>query len=443
MDLVTNIPPSTVGWWPILRESFAGAWQRGVVVPTEDALTHPTFWACVTLIAGDIAKMRVKLVREDPNTGICTEVSNPAYSPVLSEPNHYQDRIQFFTNWLISKLTRGNAYVFKERDGRGVVTALYLLDPLRVRPMVSPGGDVFYSCQQDLLAGLTDASVAIPAREIIHDRMFALYHPLVGLSPVYACGHAAMQGLQILSNTTQLFRNGSQISGILVAPNAISNETAKRLENYWQENYSGTQNAGKIVALGDGLTFQKQPIMSAVDSQLIDQLKWGDEKICSTFHVPAYMVGVGAPPNYNNIEALNQQYYSQCLQILIESLELSLSHGLGLNDPYDVEFDLDGLLRMDSTQKMEVATKGVIGGILSPNEARATFNRSPVDGGETPYLQGQNFALSALARRDAEPAASAPPPPPPAPEPPIKMTRAQRKALVIAKTQMAMHRDAA
>jgi len=59
-DGITHIPASNSGWWPVIRESFAGAWQRGVTVPVEDALAHPTYWACVTLAAGDVAKTRPK-----------------------------------------------------------------------------------------------------------------------------------------------------------------------------------------------------------------------------------------------------------------------------------------------------------------------------------------------------------------------------------------------
>ncbi len=436
-DLITHIPSSRSGWWPIIREGFSGAWQRSIISPIEDALTHPTFWACVTLIAGDVAKMRVRLMQEDA-AGICTEVLNPAYTPVLRKPNHFQNRIQFYQYWIVCKLCRGNAYALKERDGRGVVTALYLLDPTRVRPLVSPSGDVYYALQQDQLSGLTEASLVVPAREIIHDTMYTLYHPLVGLSPVYACGHAAIQGLTIVSNMTRLFKRGFQMGGILVAPGQISTDTAARLERYWQDNYAGEDNAGKIAVVGDGLKFEKQTLMSAVDAQLIDQLKWGDEKICSTLHVQPYMVGIGAPPTYNNIEALNQQYYSQCLQILIEALELCLEEGLEMVDkPLSPEMDLDGLLRMDSATKMKTTTDGVKGGIYTPNEGRKIFNLAKLTGGDTVYLQEQDHALEWLAKRDAEPIAppapkptlvQAGPPDPPQPAP-MKVLESQEDAL--------------
>ena len=37
-----------------------------------------------------------------------------------------------------------------------------------------------------------------------------------------------------------------------------------------------------------------------------------------------------------------------------------------------------------------------------PNEARAEIGLQPVAGGDTPYLQQQNYSLAALAKRDAK-----------------------------------------
>jgi HK97 family phage portal protein len=418
-NLITPWPINQPGaWWPIIREGFAGAWQRGLVQSIEDSATHPTFWACLTLIASDIAKCRPKLVEEQGN--ICVEVTrNSPFLAVLQRPNHYQNRIQFYSYWMLSKLTRGNTYALKERDARGVVTALYLLEPTRVRPMVTPSGDVYYALQQDVLAGVDEAGVMVPAREIIHDSMNTLYHPLVGLSPVYACGHAALQGLTIMSNATRLFKNGSQVGGVLTAPGSISKETAARLEVYWNENFAGERNVGKVAVLGDGLKFEKPTVMSAVDAQLIDQLKWGDEKICATFHVPPYKVSVGPLPSYNNVEALGQDYYGQCLQIHFESIELCLTEGLELDGQYEVEFEIEALDRMDSVQKIDVATKSVIGGIRTPNEARAIFGLPPVQGGDRVYLQKQNWPLDLLGSDGATVSAGAPQDAMPVPAAPV------------------------
>ena len=142
-----------------------------------------------------------------------------------------------------------------------------------------------------------------------------------------------------------------------------------------------------------------------MDAQLIEQLKWTGENVCSAFHVPAYKIGIGPMPAYNNIEALEQMYYSQCLQKLFECIELCLDEGLGLVDvegkDYGSEFDLDDLLRMDTATMIEAEAKAVGAGIKAPNESRKRLNLGPVPGGKSPYLQQQNFSLAALFKRDA------------------------------------------
>lgn len=406
-SLVTKAAPMPVdanrGWWPLIRESYAGAWQSNVTVNQTAVLAYDALFACLTLIAGDIAKNRVKLVALGEN-GRWSETTNPAYSPVLRKPNTYQNRIQFYENWVLSKLTRGNTYILKERDGRGVVTGLYVLDPNRVTPMVTPDGAVYYDLRADNMAGLEEGRPLAPASEIIHDRFNCLFHPLVGISPIYANGLAATQGLKIQENSTNLFSNAARPGGLLIAPGNISDENADRLKKYWESEFSGTKT-GRVAVLSNDLKFQSIA-MNATDAQLIEQLKWTAEVICSTFHVPPYKLGIGTMPTYNNIQALNVEYYSQCLQVLFESIELCLDEGLGIGQgntvqgtQYGTEFDTKNLLRMDSVTQMEVLDKGK--NTLTPNEARLELDLPPVTGGDAVYRQQQDHSLEALAKRDA------------------------------------------
>jgi HK97 family phage portal protein len=161
--------------------------------------------------------------------------------------------------------------------------------------------------------------------------MVPLFHPLCGVSPINACGLAATQALEIQKSSADLFAKGSQLAGVLTAPGSVSDPVAKRIQEHWTENFMGAANSGKVAVLGDGFKFEPM-VMNAVDAQLIEQLKWSDEKICSVYHVPAYMAGIGAPPPYANSEPLLQLYYSQCLQSLIEKLEAKLEDGLGVTD---------------------------------------------------------------------------------------------------------------
>ncbi len=91
----------------------------------------------------------------------------------------------------------------------------------------------------------------------------------------------------------------------------------------------------------------------------------------------------------------------------MDGIECGLTEGLGLYDAASlslltaVKMDLDALLKMDTNMRYTAYKTAISAGWLAPNEARRRENMPPVEGGETPYLQQQNYSLAALARRDA------------------------------------------
>ncbi len=390
------------GWTSIVNEPYTGAWQRNTEIRMDTALSFSAVFACTTLMMSDTGKTCLRLV-EKTGDDIWVETENPAYSPVLRRPNRYQSFPQFVETWVASLLNSGNTYVLKQRDGRNVVIAMYGLDPSRVTPLVAQDGSVFYQLKRDDISGLPTEVVTVPASEIIHDRINCLFHPLIGLSPLYACSTVVAQGLAIQNNSSSLFGNKAIPGGILTTPNTMSDETAQRLTAYWNANFTGS-NAGKTALLSDGLHFEPMA-WNAVDLQLVEQLKLSAETICSAYHVPPYLVNIGPPPPYANVEPLIQSYYSQNLQARFKAIEDCLDNGLGLGNDfgndYGTEFDPDDLIWMDSAAKSKAAQDGIGSGAMSPNEARRRyFGLAPVKGGDTPYLQQQYWPLQALSERD-------------------------------------------
>lgn len=392
-----NHPDSRGGWFPLVREAATGYWQRNITLSNDQAMAFPAVFSCHTLICSDVSKLRCKLVKLQD--GVWIEVTNPAYSPVLRKPNGYQTRVQFFESWMNSKLSRGNAYILKQRDGRGVVTALYVLHPDRVQPLVSDDGQVFYRLDTDNLAAIAETQVIVPAREIIHDRFNCLFHPLVGISPLYAALLAATQGTNIQQASSNLAANGVRPSALISYPNRVPPEDAARIQQTWESRYAGSEGASKLAVLGDGAKFEALT-MTSDEAQLIEQLKFTAQMVCSAYHVPSFKVGMGEMPQYANVQALNVQYYSECIQKHLEDMEACLDEGLGMDGvTIGVEFDVDNLLRMDSLGQMEVIEKSK--NVLTLDERRQRLSAPKIDGGDTVYLQQQDHSIQAIAARDA------------------------------------------
>lgn len=412
------------GWfslWGKVSEAFSGDWQKNITQNRSSVLHYSPVFSCVTLIAGDISKLEWCIKVRDEKDKIWVEAPTSKAAPylnVLKRPNNYQNHIQFKEFWVLSKLTNGNTYALKGRDNAGRVNALYLLDPWRVTPLVDEDGVIWYQLSRDrLTGGLLKDSIVVPASEIIHDRFNCLFHPLVGLSPIFACCLPALQGVKIQENYYEFFKNGARPSGILTAPGSIKAETAATLKKQFDEGFTG-DNAGKTAVLADGLRYERIT-MSALDAQVIDQLKMNTEQICSAFHVPQYKIGSGTQPTFQNIESLAQDYYSTCLQKHIEDMELCIDEGLSIKDTTYAHLDLDGLLRMDQASLITSLAEAVKGTLMAPNEGRRKLNLPPAKGGDSPMSQQQNYSLEALAKRDAkeDPFSSSKPPAPPAPAP--------------------------
>jgi HK97 family phage portal protein len=433
---VTRLPSSYLSGW--IRETYPGGWQEGVtprLVGLGDMATFGAVYACVSRIATDVAKLRPRFIEE--SRGVMMPTRGPdEIAGLLRRPNRSQNWLQFVTYWMTSKLFFGNTYVLIRRATlRGRPVELLVLDPRTVMPMVTPDGDVYYALGGDPFAQ-AESGMTVPASEVIHDRHVTLWHPLVGVSPISACAASVTQGTRIQQNSAKFFENMSRPSGMLTGPGTIPTETAVRLKTEFERNFAGL-NIGRLAVLGDGLKYEPMTI-PAQDAQLMQQLSWTVEDVGRCFSVPLYKIAAGPMPTAGNVEALETQYYSGCLQWYIESVERLLTDALAGSEGYEIELDLDGLLRMDSAARIDALGKAVGGALMKPDEARAKMNLPPVEGGDAVYLQQQNYSLAALARRDAQadpfgtaPAPSPAPASPSAPQPDDEQDEEERAAAVL------------
>ena len=386
--------------------------------------------ACVSLISKDMGKLGIQLKRKQD--GVLVGVDIPPRFRTLIKPNNFQTWQQFQEFWTSSLLLRGNTYVLKVRDVFGEVCRMVVLNPDLVKPLIDEKGNVFYQLSTDYLAQ-TESEI-VPASEIIHDRINAFYHPLVGLSPIIACGVAAGMGQEIQKSQSKFFKNGSRPGGVIIVPGPITQEKAKAVSAQWNSGYSG-ENIGRTAILGDNMQYT-QLGMTATDAQMIQHLEMSARVVCSAFNVPPFKIHIADAGK--NPQESNEIYYSDCLQSHIEARENLLDDGLELKQ-FGVEafFDLDALIRMDSSSKIAFLKEAVGSGLLSPNEARQKLGYLPVVGGESPVMQQQNYSLSALAKRDAreDPFATGTPPPLPTENPPENTEKSQYQGVFKSENQ--------
>jgi HK97 family phage portal protein len=386
-------PVGSSAWLPItVREPYTGAWQLNDPITPQSALSNPSVFGCVSAISADIGKIAPPLLLEQDGQGFWFETTNSAYTPVLRTPNRYQTAQQFHEHVVLSLLLYGNAYLLKTRDERGVVNQLYVLDPARVQVLVAPDGSVYYELQPNELAGIVsgDPAEIAPSREIIHIRINCFFHPLMGVSPLYAVAGAVSQAQAIQSSSSAFFANGGRSPFALVAPTKLDPLSADRAKAE-----AGKFKTSGTMVLELGMQIVPMPT-SAADTQLIEQLGWTEETIAKCFRMPISRLNSAKQPPYANAEASQLQYLA-CLEPYLVSIANGWTTGLELPLYLKVEFDDTLLIWMDTATRTKAAKDAIVAG-MSPNEVRSTYwGLGPVEGGELPYLQQQNRPVSTLA----------------------------------------------
>lgn len=389
-----------------VHEPFTGAWQANKECFGPGGIFSAVY-ACIAIIAADVAKLPPKIRKRSEDGSKRDFDAHPA-ARVLWYPNKYQTRVDFWGQFMASCLFTGNTYVYLERDARDVISAMHILDPRRVSVLVADDGSVFYRIGDSALTRELGTDL-LPARAIMHHRLLALHHPLLGITPLYAAGVSAMTGQQIQANSQAFFSNMSRPSGALVVPGKLNDAELQRYRAEWDQNYRNGA-MGRTAILSGGMKWEALQI-NAVDAQLIEQLRWSVEDVARCFRVPSYMLTDASKLSFKNAEQLARSYYSQTLQYHIEAIEARIDQAFDLAGDIYCEFDLSALLRMELDARMAAYREGITSGVLSINEARRFEELPPVEGGDEPLIQAQYRPLSMAGEPTSAPL------PPPAPEP--------------------------
>ena len=401
-------PPAS---WPI------DWWSRGF--RTTGRRSCAAVETCVSAISQTIAALPIGHFKITDEGGH-ELVKRSKVQKVLRKPNDYQTRTDFILNLLRGELLEGNGYALAMRDRDFGVESLHLCSPTATNPLIAEDGSVFYGLQMSaVMQSLSGTqTLIVPQRDMLHIRMQTPRHPLIGESPLLAAQMAVETSEAIQEHLSGFFNNMSRPSGFLKVPGTLKADTSEKLRVEWQSAFRGS-DAGKVAVLQGGLDWVPLT-MNAVDAAIIDTYKMTVADVARVYRVPLSIAGETGAATFSTTEALIRFWVNTGLGFIIEHLELALDALFQLPEDEFVAFDLDYRLRAAFPARIEALTKGILGGLFSPNEARGKEGLKRVAFGDEPRLQAQVVPLSAANQIQPAPSAPAAPPPPralPAPEP--------------------------
>ncbi|MCO5071134.1 MAG: phage portal protein [Rhizobiaceae bacterium] len=381
------------GWLPASAGRYLNWWQMG----------HSTKFygegsAMVEACVGRYAQTVAMCATEGDHwrkldNGGRERVTGSALSRILRRPNDYQSISDLMMNLTRRLYTNGEAFAVAFRNDRQEITELHLMR--HGMALVGSDGSIFYSLTgNEIVERRFDLTVPIPARDVLHVRLHTPQHPLKGVSPILANTlDLAMSGAA-LNQQIAFYLNEARPSFVLETDQQLTKEQTADLRTLWDAQTQG-ENAGGTPILTWGLK-AKQVATTARDGQLAEMLKMTEQNIALAFQMPLQVLGLGGT-SFASTELLMQSWLATGLGFCINHIEEAfglLFRLKGVPDEY-VEFDTKALLRSAYRERMEGLARGVISGIYSPDEARASVDLPAVTGGfgSMPRVQQQVVPL--------------------------------------------------
>lgn len=261
------------------------------------------------------------------------ELTNHPVLKLLKRPNPMQSGNEFLNALFHFKMISGNAYVQAVAPKEAPPAELYLLRPDRVQIIAGKNAtpaayrytvdDKYMDFAVDKITGRS---------RILHIKNFHPTNDWYGLSPIEAAAYSIDQHNQASHWNQALMQNGARPSGALVVRGeqgggVLSEDQYNRMKLQIDEQFSGSQNAGRPLLLEGGLEW-KEMSLSPKDMDFIQSKNASARDIALAFGVPPQLLGIPGDATYNNLQEARVSLWEQTILPLIASTAEALNHWL-------------------------------------------------------------------------------------------------------------------
>lgn len=373
--------------------------ERGVIPPVSinRALQISTAWACIRLLSETVGTLPCMLYRREGEQGKIPARDNPLYGVLHDSPNFDLTAVEYWERAVADLCTWGNHFSEIARGGSGQIVSLTPLEPARVE------------VERSLIDGRIIYRYADPIthfREIAEDNIFHVRgfgttdSDVLGLSPV----SYARVSLNIAMSTDEVaaatYKNGMRASGVLSTEKTLSPEQRTQEREWISKMAGGLRGAGGLIVLEAGYTYQ-QLSMNPIDAQMLENRSFNVEDVCRWFRVPPYLVGHTEKSTSwgTGLEQQNIAFATYTLRPYLSRIESAIRKWLirpAEQRLYVAEFNLEGLLRADSTGRAAFYNTALQNGWMSRDEVRAKENMGKIPGGDIYTAQSNLLPLDKL-----------------------------------------------
>lgn len=396
-----------------ITTAVSGSMSRsGMVVSTETALQISAVYACVRVIAETVASLPLMIYRRLPNGGKEPAQDYPLYPVLHDSPNDYQTSIELREMLTGHVCLRGNAYAYKEFNGKGVAN-LIPLNPSAMTVGTDDNGKPVYEYKHS-----DGKPETFPQEYIWHLKGFAkddgagylgklaARAGLVGVSMVELQKEPLGMAKAAEQYGADYFANDTTVEKVVKYPGRLAEPARVNLKNSLAA-YKSEKRHGVLI-LEEGLEWANVGVTNR-DAQLLELRRFSVEEIARMFRVPLMLIQAeAATPTYASAEQFMLSFVIHTIRPWLVRYEQSINKYLipeRDRKTYFAEHKIEGLLRGDIVSRYAAYAVGRQWGWLCPDDIREIENMNPLpDGKGKIYLQPMNMVEAGTPPPEPQPA---------------------------------------
>lgn len=387
-----------IGWL------FGEDYEQDQHMTANRALSYAPVWNCVSRITGAFSVMPLNIHREiGRNKSIQTRHSS--YDLFRWRPNPYQTPAVFKQQMLCHALLWGNARAYIVRENNRPVELIPILPDSTTTIMVD--GEKWHGTIADPQSRLRlFQGEPLRPEDIIWLRDEDVWHipglgfdGLEGKSLISLAKQSWGIGLNAEKHVAKQQQKGYAGGLLLEAPAGVfrNNKDAKDFLDEFKESHEGSDNAGTIGLLREGIKANVMAMNNA-DAQFIEQRRFQREDAALWF-VMQSILGDSSGNSYASLEQKNLAYRMECLAPwstkIEEESDMKLLTMSERQRGFYHKFNDGALLRTEKAQTMAFISQGIAARVINPNEARGMLDMNPYEGGDE-YVNPNTIAKGDL-----------------------------------------------
>lgn len=366
--------------WDFLAGKASLDTAAGVSVSPHLAENLSAVFSCIQAISETVAVLPLTVYHADGDDVRKAATGHPISRLFNRQPNDLQTSFEFIEMVTAHTLLRGNSYSEIIRDGRGAPVELLPLHPDTVSVLRLPG----------LRRVVYDVSDDRGTRRLLQEDVLALKDRsddgIIGKSRLQRARETFGTAIATERFAASTYRNGARVSGVLSHPDQIGDEAVKNLKDSFEANHKGSENAGTIAVLEEGVKWQ-QVSVSPADAEMLASRRFSIEQIARLFRVPLPLLSTSDSQAYNSTVELHRAFTQHAVLPWVRRWESAINQSLLSEDARRstwVEFDLDELTRANLLERWQSYRIAREIGALNANEVRKLERLNPRtdDGGD-------------------------------------------------------------